>query len=425
MEQADLIIRRLAQLVTCSGPAPKRKEALKEPGVIEEAAIASFQGRIVYVGSDRELEKKIKPVAGATILEADGLVGLPGLIDPHTHLPFAGTREQEFVLRLKGATYQELAARGLGIQTTVKATREISRDKLVDLCLERLNTMLLHGTTMVEAKSGYGLDFETEIKQLEALQKVSEIHPVEIIPTYLGAHEVPPEFRNNKAGYLQLLIEKVMPEIRRRNLAEFIDVFCEEGVYSIEEARILARAAKKLGFRIRLHADEFSSLGGAELAVELGAASADHLINITERGIAALAGSSTVAILLPMVPLFLRLEKRPPARQLIEAGAAVALATDFNPGSSMTECLPLIIQLAVFLLGFEVEEALQAATINAAFSLGRENQAGSLERGKNMDLILCSLPNYLHFVYHPGPNPVRHVFKRGKWVVRDGKISLN
>jgi imidazolonepropionase len=425
MEQADLIIRHLAQLVTCSGPAPKRKEALKEPGLIEEAAIASFQGRIVYVGSDRELEKKVKPATGATILEADGLVAFPGLIDPHTHLPFAGTREQEFVLRLKGATYQELAARGLGIQTTVKATREISLDKLVDLCLERLNTMLLHGTTMVEAKSGYGLDFETEIKQLEALQKVSEIHPVEIIPTYLGAHEVPPEFRNNKAGYLQLLMEKVMPEIKRRNLAEFIDVFCEEGVYSIEETRTLARAAKKLGFRIRLHADEFSSLGGAELAVELEAASADHLINITERGIAALAGSSTVAILLPMVPLFLRLEKRPPARQLMDAGAAVALATDFNPGSSMTECLPLIIQLAVFLLGFEVEEALQAATINAAFSLGRENQAGSLERGKNMDLILCSLPNYLHFVYHPGPNPVRHVFKKGKWVVQDGKISLN
>lgn len=425
MVSADLVIRHLAQLITCSGPAPKRKQALSELGLIEDAAIASYKGKIVFLGHDKDLAKKVRPVKGAEILEAEGLVGLPGLIDPHTHLPFAGTREHEFMLRLKGATYQELAAKGLGIQTTVKATREISRDKLIDLCLERLNTMLLHGTTMVEAKSGYGLDFETEIKQLEVLKKVSQIHPVEVVPTYLGAHEVPPEFRQNKRGYLQLLMEKIMPEIKRRKLAEFIDVFCEEGVYSIEETRTLAKAAQQLGFKIRLHADEFSALGGAELAAELGAASADHLINITEKGIFALARSSTVAILLPMVPLFLRLEKRPPARRLIEAGAAVALATDFNPGSSMTESMLLILQLAVFLLGFQVEEALQAATINAAFSLGREKVAGSLEIGKNMDLILCSVPNYIHLIYHLGPNPVRHVFKKGKWVVREAKISFH
>lgn len=424
MVSADLIIRHLAQLITCSGPAPKRKQALSELNLIEDAAIASYEGKIVFLGHDKDLEKEVRPATGANILEAEGLVGLPGLIDPHTHLPFAGTREQEFVLRLKGATYQELAARGLGIQTTVKATREISMEKLIDLCLERLNTMLLHGTTMVEAKSGYGLDFETEIKQLEALKKVSQIHPVEIVPTYLGAHEVPLEFRQNKPGYLKLLIEKIMPEIKRRKLAEFIDVFCEEGVYSIEETRTIVKAAMQLGFKIRLHADEFSALGGAELAVELKATSADHLINITENGVAALAQSSTVAILLPMVPLFLRLDKRPPGRRLIEAGAAVALATDFNPGSSMTESMLLIIQLAVFLLGFQVEEALQAATINAAFSLGREKLVGSLELGKNMDLILCSVPNYIHLVYHPGPNPVRHVFKKGKWVVKDGKICF-
>lgn len=424
MVSADLIIRRLAQLVTCCGLAPKRKQSLCELGLIEDAAIASYEGKIVFIGPDKDLERKVKPVTGANILEAQNLVGLPGLIDPHTHLPFAGTREQEFVLRLKGATYQELAARGLGIQTTVKSTREIPIERLIDLCLERLNTMLLHGTTMIEAKSGYGLDFETEIKQLETLKKLSQIHPIEIVPTYFGAHEVPPEYRQNKSGYLQLLIEKIMPEIKQRQLAEFIDVFCEEGVYSIEETRALAKAAKQLGFRIRLHVDEFSSLGGAELAAELEAASADHLINITEKGIAALAHSSTVAILLPMVPLFLQLDKRPPARRLIEAGAAVALATDFNPGSSMTESMLLILQLAVFLLGFQVEEALQAATINAAFSLGRENLAGSLEIGKNMDLLLCSVPNYIHLVYHLGPNPVRHVFKKGKWVVKDGKISF-
>ncbi len=425
MVSADLIIRRIAQLVTCSGQAPKRKQALGELEIIEEAAIASYKGKIVFLGPDKEVEKRVRPAAGAIILEGEGLVGLPGLIDPHTHLPFAGTREQEFVLRLKGETYQELAAKGMGIQTTVKATREISFDRLIDLCVERLNTMLLHGTTLIEAKSGYGLDFETEIKQLEALKRLKEIHPVEIVPTYLGAHEIPPEFRQIKTGYIQLMIEKIMPEIKRRNLAEYIDVFCEEGVYSIEETRVLANAAKQLGFKIRLHADEFSALGGAELAVELEAASADHLINITDKGIAALARSSTVAILLPLVPLFLRLEKRPPARRLIEAGAAVALATDFNPGSSMTESMLLILQLAVFLLGFQVEEALQAATINAAFSLGREKLVGSLEVGKNMDLLLCSVPNYIHLIYHLGLNPVRHVFKKGKWVVKDGKISFS
>lgn len=423
MELADLIIRRLSQLVTCRGPAPKRKKDLEEIGLIEDAAIAAYQGKIVYVGQDKDLEKRVKATPKSLILDADGLVGLPGFIDPHTHLPFAGTREKEFVLRLKGATYQELAAQGMGIQTTVRATREICKEKLIELCLERLDTMLLYGTTMVEAKSGYGLDWDNEIKQLEVIQEVNQIHPIEIIPTYLGAHEVPPEYREDKSKYLELLIEKIMPEIKRRNLAEFIDVFCEEGVYSLEETRKLAQAAKKLGFKIRLHADEFSALGAAELAAELEASSADHLINITEKGIQALASSSTVAILLPVVPLFLRLEKRPPARRLIEAGAIVALASDFNPGSSMTECMPLVIQLAVLLLGFQIEEALQAATINAAFSLGRERWVGSLEVGKNMDLLLCSMPNYLHLVYHLGPNHIRHVFKKGKWVVQNGHLS--
>ncbi|MCX7974259.1 MAG: imidazolonepropionase [Candidatus Aminicenantes bacterium] len=422
MELADLIIRRLNQLVTCSGPVPKRKEALKEIGLIEEAAIASYKGKIIYVGNDKDLEKNIKLTPETIILEAEGLVGFPGFIDPHTHLPFAGTREKEFVLRIKGASYQELASQGLGIQTTVRATREITKEKLIELCLERLDTMLRHGTTTVEAKSGYGLDWETEIKQLEVLNEVNQIHPIEIVPTYLGAHEVPPEYRHDKSKYLELLIKNIMPEIRRRKLAEFIDIFCEEGVYSLEETKKLAQEAKKMGFKIRLHADEFSPLGGAELAAELEASSADHLINVSDNGIEALASSSTVAILLPMVPLFLRLEKWPPARRLIEAGATVALATDFNPGSSMTECMPLVIQLAVFLLNFQIEEALQAATINAAFSLGRDRWVGSLEVGKNMDLVLCSMPNYLHLVYHPGPNLVRHVFKKGNWVVQDGQI---
>jgi len=424
MKSADLIIKNLRQLLTCSGVIPKRKENLRELNLIDEAAIAAYQGKIVYVGPNKGLEKEVRPVAGATILEGDGLVGLPGLIDSHTHLPFAGTREQEFLLRLRGATYQELAAKGLGIQTTVRATREASLEELAQLCLDRLNSMLLQGTTTVEAKSGYGLDWKTEIKQLEALQQAQKLHPVEIVPTFLGAHEVPAEYRENKPGYLELLTRTVMPEVRRKGLAEFFDVFCETGVYSLEETRVLAEEAKRLGFKVRLHADEFSPLGGAELAVELEAISADHLINITPKGLAALAGSSTVATLLPMVPLFLKLAKRPPARQLIDSGAIVAIATDFNPGSSMTESMLLVMQLAVFLLDFQVEEAINAATANAALALERQERIGSLEPGKDMDLILCAVPNYIHLIYHPGPNPVRHVFKKGRWVVRDGGLAF-
>ncbi len=425
MKSADLIIKNLRQLLTCSGIIPKRKESLRELNLIDEAAIASYQGKIVYVGPNKDLEKEVKAVPGAKILEGDGLVGLPGLIDSHTHLPFAGTREQEFLLRLRGATYQELAAKGLGIQTTVRATREASLEELVNLCLDRLNSMLLQGTTTVEAKSGYGLDLKTEIKQLEALQLAQKLHPVEIVPTFLGAHEVPPEYRENKPAYLELLTRTVMPEVRRKGLAEFFDVFCETGVYSLEETRILAEEAQRLGFKVRLHADEFSPLGGAELAVALKAFSADHLINITPKGIAALAGSSTVATFLPMVPLFLKLAQRPPARQLIDSGAIVAIATDFNPGSSMTESMLLVMQLAVFLLDFQVEEAINAATANAAFALERQERIGSLEPGKDMDLILCSVPNYVHLIYHPGPNPIRHVFKKGRRVVRDGAIAFS
>lgn len=425
MKSADLVIRGLTQLVTCRGPIPKRKQAMLDLGVVEEAAIASAEGKIVYVGPEANLETEVKVAPGAIVLEACGLVGFPGFVDSHTHLPFAGTREEEFVLRLRGATYQELAARGMGIQTTVRATREISSEQLTQECLKRLNSMLLLGTTTIEAKSGYGLNFEAEIKQLQVLHELQKSHPVEIIPTFLGAHEIPPEYKGNKSAYINLLINEMLPEVKKRGLAEFIDIFCEQGVYSPEETKLIAAAGQRLGFKIRLHADEFSSLGGAELAAEIGAVSADHLINISEKGMVALSQSRTAAILLPMVPLFLRLNKLPPARQLIDSGAIVAIATDFNPGSSMTESMLLSLQLAVFLLGFQVEEAITAATANAAYALERHQRIGSLEPGKDMDLILCSLPNYIHLIYHPGPNPVVHVFKKGKWVVRNGQLNLS
>jgi imidazolonepropionase len=422
MITADLAVGGCRELLTCSGPAPKRKEALRDVGLIARGFVASRRGKIVFVGNEKDFRKKVRLESQGVYLDAGSYVGLPGFVDSHTHLPFAGSREQEFSLRLKGLTYKELAERGLGIQTTVKATRSATREELISLGIERLSTMLLHGTTTVEAKSGYGLDLETELKQLAVLRHLDKIHPIDIVPTFMGAHEIAPEYRDRKREYIDFLIGKAIPEVRRKRLAEFFDVFCEEGVFSLNDTRQLVRAAKKSGFKIRIHADEFAPLNGARLAAEEGASSADHLMAITEGGIQSLARSRTVATLLPAVPFFLMQEKRAPARTLIAEGAAVAIASDFNPGSSMTESMLFVIQLAVFTLKMGIEEALNAATLNGACALGRQDEVGSLEPGKKMDMVLCDIPNYLHLVYHLGINPVRHVIKNGKVVVRDGNL---
>lgn len=422
MKSADLAVRGCEQLVTCRGQIPKRKGSLQEVGIIEKGCIASHQGKIVFIGYEKKFKEEVRLEKNSVCIEGNGLVGLPGFVDSHTHLPFAGTREEEFVLRLKGYTYPQLAEKGLGIQTTVKATRAASREELVSLCLSRLDNMLLHGSTTVEGKSGYGLNLEEEIKQLEALREAARLHPIDIVPTFMGAHEVPLEFKHKKSEYIDLLINQILPRVKEKNLAEFFDVFCEEGVYSIEETRKLVRAAKKAGLKIRIHADEFSSLGGAQLAAEEGAGSADHLINITDEGIQKLAESQTVATLLPAVSFFLMLEKKAPVRKLIEKGAIVALATDFNPGSSMTESMLFVLQLAVFTMKMSIEEAFNASTANAAYALSRHEEVGSLKVNKKMDLVLYEAPNYPTIVYHLGINPIKHVIKNGKLAVKDGKI---
>jgi len=421
MIRADLVVAGCRQLLTCGGPIPKRGDALGEVGLVESAWVASNRGRIVFVGSEKEFRKTVRPDDGCEVIDAGGLVGLPGFVDSHTHLPFAGNREQEFMLRLKGATYQELAAKGMGIQTTVRATRQTAKEELVTLCLRRLDEMLLHGTTTAEAKSGYGLNLEDEIKQLEALQEAQARHPVTIVPTFMGAHEIPPEFKGRNEEFIDLLIREVIPEVGRRRLAEFFDVFCEQGVFSLEETRRLVDAARRAGFKIRIHADEFSPLGGAELAAEVGAYSADHLISITDEGIRRLAESTTVATLLPGVSFFLMLNQKAPARKLIEAGAVVALASDFNPGSSMINSMLFVLQLGVLTLKMSLEEAVNAVTANAAYALGRHSQIGSLEPGKAMDLVLWDVPSYLTLAYHLGVNPARHIVKNGRAVVRDGR----
>jgi imidazolonepropionase len=422
MKQADLIIAGCRQLLTCGGAIPKRKAELRDVGVIENAWIASHQGRIVYIGPEEGAKAEVKLSREGTRIDGGGLVGLPGFIDSHTHLPFAGSREEEFALRIKGYTYQQLAEAGMGIRTTVRATRQISKNALKALCLKRLDQMLLHGTTTAEAKSGYGLNLEDELKQLEVIREAGQSHPVDLVPTFMGAHEVPEEYRSRKEDYIDLLIHKIIPEVRKKDLARFFDVFCEEGVFSVEETERLVQAAQAAGFRLKIHADEFAALGGAELAAKFGAASADHLIAITEAGIQALARSTTVATLLPGVSFFLMQEKKAPARRLIDEGAVVALASDFNPGSSMMESMLFVLQLGVFTLKMTIEEALNAVTANPAYALGLQDQVGSLEVGKKMDLVLCEIPSYLFLVYHLGINPIKHVIKNGRLVVKDGRL---
>jgi imidazolonepropionase len=421
MISADCVVAGCRELLTCAGPLPKRGGALREIGPVENGWVASSKGVIVFAGTEEEFRARVSPEPGAVTVDGRGMVAMPGFVDAHTHLPFAGDRAYEFGLRIQGWNYQQLADRGMGIQTTVKATRAASLDDLIRLSLGRLDRMLLTGTTTVEAKSGYGLNLEDEIKQLEALRDLAALHPVDIVPTFMGAHEVPPEYRDRRQDYVRLLVDVLIPEVGRRKLAEFFDVFCEPGVFSIEETRRLVEAAKAAGFKIKVHADEFVSQGGAELAAEAGAVSAEHLIAITDTGIARLGSSDTAAVLLPGVPFFLMSAKRAPARRLIEAGAAVALASDFNPGSSHLNSMPFVLQLGVFTLGMTVEEAINACTGNAACAIGRQATVGSLEPGKKMDLLLCDVPDHVSLAYEAGRNPVGTVIKNGRVVVEDGR----
>jgi imidazolonepropionase len=421
MISADCVVAGCRELLTCAGPLPKRGRALRQVGLIENAWAASSKGVIVFVGSEDEFLAQVSLEPGAVTVDGRGMVALPGFVDAHTHLPFAGDRAREFGLRIQGLTYQQLAERGMGIQTTVKATRAASLDDLLALCLRRLDRMLLTGTTTVEAKSGYGLNLEDEVKQLEVLRDLASLHPIDIVPTFMGAHDVPPEYRDRREEYVRLLIDTLIPEVGKLGLAEFFDIFCEPGVFSIEETRALIQAAKAAGFKIKVHADEFVTQGGAELAAEVGAASAEHLIAVSDEGITRLAASDTAAILLPGVSFFLMLDKRAPARRLIDAGAAIALATDFNPGSSNVSAMTFVLQLGVFTLGMTVEEAINACTGNAAFAVGRHGSVGSLEPGKKMDLLLCDVPGYMSLAYEAGRNPVHTVIKNGCVAVADGR----
>jgi imidazolonepropionase len=408
------LIRDIGQLVCVAraGERSKSGRAMRELSVLTEAALLVRDGRIAWVGSMAEHPPLS---AGTEVLDATGRTLLPGFVDSHTHLVFAGTREDEFEQRLEGHSYQEIAARGGGINATVRRVRQASKAELKALARARLRRLLACGVTTVEVKSGYGLSPADELKCLEVIAELNAEGPWELTPTFLGAHAVPPEYRDDRAGYLRLLVETMLPEVARGRLAEFCDVFCETGVFSLAESEHLLHRARDLGFQLKLHADELTPLGGAELAARLGAVSADHLLCITEAGIDALAASGTVATLLPGTAFFLGLPYAP-ARRLIERGVPVALASDCNPGTCPTENLPLVGAMACTQMRMLPAEVVTALTLNAAAALGRADRLGSLEVGKQADLVLCDVPDYRHLFYHFGGHHVWRVFKRGRVV---------
>ncbi len=349
-------------------------------------------------------------------LDARGMLLTPGLIDPHTHPAFAATRELEFEMRSQGKSYQDIAATGGGIRNSVRKLRELPEQKLKDLVVERFTMMLAHGTTTVECKSGYGLSTESELKSLRAIQTASQTSPIQTLSTLLGAHEIPDEYRDNREAYISIIVNEMIPAVVEAKLAQFCDVFCEEGVYTPSETEEILSAARKNGLGIRFHADEFVSNGGAELAAKMGALSADHLMAISDEGISALAESDTVATLLPGTTFFLGTNTWAPARKLIDSGATVALATDFNPGSNMNLSMPFMMTLAVIYLQMTPLEALQAATVGAAKSLGLASQRGAIYSGFQADAVLWRAENYRQLAYFYGVNHANHVVVEGKQI---------
>lgn len=383
---------------------------MSQLGMIEGGSVAVKEGRIVFAGKTEECQLEFERE-----IDASGRVVMPGFVDSHTHLVFAGSREEEFELRLKGTSYIEIAQKGGGIKSTVKKTRQASKEELIDLAEPRLNDMIKWGTTTAEVKSGYGLNPETEIKMLEAIRDLNARHPVDLIPTYLGAHDLPEEFSDDRESYVDQVIETIS-DVAGRKLARFCDVFCEEGFFTVEESRRILEAASNNGLLLKLHGDELKPSGGAELAADLGAATADHLVFVSPEGMNAMRDAETMAVLLPGTSFFLR-KGVAPAREMVDTGVAVAVASDFNPGSSPISHMPIVVGLACLLYGFTPAEAITASTVNGAWAVGLGHEVGSLEPGKKADILILRVESYLQVPYWFGSNPVEMVVKNGELVV--------
>lgn len=425
---ADLLIHNAAQLLTCaSSTGPKRGPALAELGLIEDGALAIAGGEIVAVGATADLLAQLDDPDSTLLLDASGKVVLPGFVDPHTHLLWAGDRANEFERRIAGATYMQIMQAGGGIMSTVRATRAATLDELIAQTLPRLDAMMAHGTTTAEVKTGYGLDLDSELKMLDAIRLLDEEHPMDLVPTFLGAHAVPAEYQGRTDAYVDLVVNEMLPAVAdlvytvetesgsyQIRGADFCDVFCEAGVFDIAQSRRILEAARALGLGLKLHADEFAPIGGATLAAELGATSADHLVSTTDEQLAALAASHTIAVSLPGTPFGLGHHDYTRARCLVDMNGALALASDLNPGTSWCESMQFIIALACRYLKLTPAEAINAATINAAYALNLGAHLGSLEAGKQADVLILDIPDYRHLGYRYGTNLVETVIKRGE-----------
>ena len=415
----NLIVKNASELVTCSGFTAKKGEAMSDLKIIPDGAVVVKEGVIESVGTTREilseLEKTESDLSGFDIIDAKNRAVLPGFVDSHTHFVFGGFRAEEFSWRLRGDSYMEIMKRGGGIVNSVDATRKAAVEELVQSGIKRLDSMLSFGVTTVEGKSGYGLDCDTEIKQLEVMAQLNNIHYVDIAPTFLGAHAVPEAYIGKEDEFIEFMMGDVMPRVAERKLAQFCDIFCEENVFSVAQSRRLLSKAKEMGLKLKLHADEIVQTGGAELAAELGAVSADHLLQASEEGIHQMAAAGVVATLLPATAFSLK-EPYARGRYMIDSNGAVALATDFNPGSCFTESIPLIFALATLYMDITTEEAVTALTINAAAAIDRADTIGSLDAGKHGDLAVLEYPSYKFIPYHIGISTVDKVVKKGNLV---------
>lgn len=407
--QVDLLITNIGELLPMDNKGPVKGTDMKALTIWHDAAIGIRDGVVVWIGSSEE----------ATILEAaqtinaKGRLVTPGLVEPHTHLVFGGSREKEMALKQQGVPYIEILKQGGGILSTVRATQEASYESLQQKALFHLDRMATYGITTVEAKSGYGLDRDTELKQLRVVKELNDKHPLDIVSTFLGAHAIPAHYKDDPEAFLHEMSE-MFDEIKQENLAEFVDIFTETGVFSVPQSRRYLKKAKEKGFGLKIHADEIDPLGGTELAVELGAISGDHLAVTSDEGIEKLASSSTIGVILPGTSFYLGKDDYARAREMIDAGAAIAISTDFNPGSSVTENLQLIMSIAALKLKLSPEEIWHAVTVNAAYAIGRGDVAGSIAIGRRADIVVWDAPNYLYIPYHYGVNHTNTVIKNGK-----------
>jgi imidazolonepropionase len=409
-----LLLRHIRQLLTCAGPAPLRGADQRRVPIIDDGAVVADGERIVFAGPDRDLPPSLVSAPDARVIDGRGLSVVPGFVDAHTHAMFGGDRRDELRRRLAGASYAEIAAAGGGIVATVRATRAATERALIDSTRVRLAEMLACGTTTAEIKSGYGLDLETELKMLRAIRELASGQCIDLVPTFMGAHEIPIDYRHRREDYVRLVIDEMIPAVAAESLAEWCDVFCETGVFTPDESRRILQAGAAHGLKPRIHADELGASGGSQVAAAVGARSADHLIFVPEDGIRAMAAADVVATLLPSAAFYLKLGRFAPARALIDAGVPVAVATDVNPGGGFSPSMPFAMTLACFGMGLTFEESLAAATINAAYSLDRADSVGSLEPGKLMDAVLVA-GDAIDLI-RVGADAIAGVIKRGALV---------